>query len=74
MQAGPYVLVDAYRLVRAPKEAAREEGPKQEDAVIPLRARARHVQFVEEPVHVEKGRRELVQDKGRAVEVNKRAL
>ena len=74
MQAGPDVLVDAQRLIGAPQEAAREERGQQEDAVVPLGAGARHVQFVEEPVHVEKGRRELVEDKGRAVEIDKRPL
>lgn len=74
MQASPYILVDAHRLIGAPQEAAREERGKQNDAVIPLSAGARHVQFVEEPVHVEKGGREFVEDKGRAVEVDKRPL
>lgn len=74
MQAGPHVLVDAHRLIGAPQETAREEGGEQEDAVVPLGAGARHVQFVKEPVHVEERGRELVENKGRAVEVDKRPL
>lgn len=74
VQAGPDVLVDAHGLVRAPEEAAGEEGEEEQDAVVPLCARARHVQLVEEPVDVEEGGGELVEDEGRAVEIDKGSL
>lgn len=52
MQRGPDVLVDADGLVGAPEEAAAEEAAEEEHAVVPLGARAGHVEFVEEPVEV----------------------
>ena len=74
VHGGPEVLVDAQRLVRTPEETATEEGDEQEDAVDELGERASHVEFVEEPVEVEEGRRELVEDKRGGVEVDERAL
>ena len=74
MERGPDVLVDADGLVGAPDEAAGEEGDGQEDAVVELRLGARPAEFVEEPVEVEKGRRELVEDEGGAVEVDEGPL
>ncbi len=74
VQGGPDVLIDADGLVGAPDEAAGEEGDEQEDAVVELGARAGHVDLVEEPVEVEEGRGELVQDEGRAVVVDERSL
>ena len=71
VHGGPEVLVDAQGLVRAPEEAAAEEGGEQEDAVDELGHRAGHVEFVKEPVEVEERRRELVEDEGDGVEVDK---
>lgn len=69
MQRGPDVLGDADALIGAPEEATAEEGGEEEETVVPLRAGASHVEFVEEPVEVEKGGGELVEDEGWAVEV-----
>lgn len=74
MQGRPDVLVDADGLVGAPDETAAEEGDEQEDAVVELGARARHVDLVEEPVEVEEGRGQLVEDEGWTVVVDERSL
>ena len=74
MQCRPDVLGDADGLVRAPQQATAEEAREEEDAVVPLGAGAGHVQLVEEPVEVEEGGRELVEDEGGAVEVDKGSL
>ena len=74
MQCCPDVLGDADGLIGAPEQATAEEATEEKHAIIPLRTGAGHVQLIEEPVKVEKGRRELVEDKGRAVEVDKRTL
>ena len=42
VQRCPHILVDAHGLVGAPKEAASEEGRKEENTVVPLRAGAGH--------------------------------
>ncbi len=74
MHGGPDVGVHADGLVAAPDEAAAEEGGEQQEAVVPLRAGAGHVQLVEEPVEVEEGGGELVEDEGGAVEVDEWSL
>lgn len=74
MQCCPDVLGDADRLIRAPEQATAEEAREEKHAIVPLRSGAGHVQLIEEPVKVEEGRGELVEDKGRAVEVDKRSL
>ena len=74
MQRGPDVLGHADGLVGAPEEAAAEEAGEEEDAVVPLGAGAGHVELVEEPVEVEEGGGELVEDEGGAVEVDEWAL
>ena len=74
MQPGPNILVDTDRLIGTPDETAAEEGEEQHHAVVPLQARAGHVQFVEEPVEVEEGGGELVEDEGWAVEVDEGSL
>lgn len=74
LDSGPDVLVDAEGLVGAPDEAAREEDKEEEDAVVELEAGAGEVEFVEEPVDVEEGGGELVEDKGWGVEVDEGAL
>ena len=74
MESGPDVLRDADGLVGAPEQATAEEAGEEKDAVVPLGSGAGHVQFVEEPVEVEKGGREFVEDEGRAVEIDKGTL
>lgn len=74
MQGRPDVLGDADRLIGAPEQATAEKAGEEEHAVVPLGAGAGHVQLIEEPVKVEEGRGELVEDKRRAVEVDKRSL
>ena len=74
MQRGPDVLGHADGLIGAPEQAAAEEAGEEEDAVVPLGSRTGHVELVEEPVEVEKGGGELVEDEGGAVEVDKRTL
>lgn len=55
-----YVVKNTDGLVAAPDEAAGEEGEEEDDAVVELQFRARHVEFVAEPVDVEERRGELV--------------
>ena len=74
MEGGPAVLVYAERLVGAPQETAAEEGCKEEDPVVPLGAGAGHLKLVEEPVEVEEGGGELVEDECGAVEIDKWSL
>ena len=74
MEGGPAVLVDAQGLVGAPQETAAEEGGEEEDAVVPLGAGAGHVELIEEPVEVEEGGGELVEDEGGAVVVHEGSL
>ena len=74
MQRCPDVLGDADGLIGAPEQATAEEASEEEHAIIPLRPGAGHVQLIEEPVKVEEGRGELVEDKRRTVEVDKRTL
>ena len=74
MDGCPDVLVDADGLVGTPDEAAGEEGEEEEDAVVELGAGAGHVNFVEEPVEVEKGGGEFVEDESRPVEIDEWSL
>ena len=74
VQRGPDVLRHADGLVGAPEQAAAEEAGEEEDAVVPLGAGAGHVELVEEPVEVEEGGGEFVEDEGGAVEVDKGTL
>jgi hypothetical protein len=70
----PHVDVDDGRLVGTPDQAAEEEGDEQGDAVVQLGLGARHVELVEEPVDVEEGSGELVEDEDGGVEVEVGAL
>ena len=70
----PDVAEDLDRLVGAPEEAAGHECQEQEDAVDELQCGAREGELVAEPVDVEEGRGELVEDKGWRVEVYEGAL
>jgi len=74
LDGGPDVLVHADGLVGAPDEAAGEEDEEEEEAVVELEAGAGEVELVEEPVDVEEGGGELVEDEGWGVEVDEGAL
>ena len=74
LDSGPYVLVDADGLVGAPDEAAGEEGGEEDEPVIELDAGACQVELVAEPVDVEEGGGELVEDEGGGIEIDKGAL
>lgn len=74
MQCRPDVLGDADRLIGAPEQATAEKAGEEEHAVIPLRAGAGHVELIEEPVEIEERGGKLVEDEGRAVEVDERSL
>jgi len=64
----PHVAVHNNRLPGAPDQAAAEEGNQQENAVVQLWLRAGHIKLVEEPMNVEEGCRQLVEDEdGRVV-------
>jgi hypothetical protein len=53
MQRPPHVLINSNRLVCSPAEATAEKCEQKRNAVIELRLRARHIEFVEKPVEVE---------------------
>lgn len=74
VERGPDIGIDAEGLVGAPHEATAKEGGEEEDTVVPLGLGAGHVEFVEEPVEVEKRGGELVEDECRAVEIDKGSL
>ena len=74
MQRGPDVLVHTDGLVGAPDEAAGEEHEEEDDPVVPLVFRAGEVDFVEEPVDVEEGGGEFVEDECWAVEIEEGSL
>lgn len=74
MQSSPDILIDADGLVGAPDEAAAEEGGEQDNAIVPLVFRAGKMQFIKEPVDVEKWGGELVEDKSWTVEIQKGSL
>jgi hypothetical protein len=61
-------------LVGTPNEAAAEEGGEEGDAVVKLAPGARHVELVEEPVDVEEGGGELVEDENVRVVVEEGSL
>ena len=65
---------DTGGVVDAPEEAGGEEGGDEEDAVVELEGGAGEAELVEEPVDVEEGGGELVEDEGRGVEVEDRPL
>ena len=74
LDRSPDILVDTNGLVGSPHEAAGEESEQEEKAVVELRARAGHVDFVKEPMKVEERGGELVEDECGAVEVDERSL
>ena len=70
----PDVAEDLDGLVGAPEEAAGHECQEQEDAVDELQGGAGEVELIAEPVDVEEGGGELVEDEGWGVEVHEGAL
>lgn len=74
MDSCPDILVDANGLVGAPNKAAGKERKQKQKSIIQLCLRSGHVEFVEEPVEVQEWGRELVEDEGAAVEVDKWSL
>lgn len=71
---GPDVAEDFNRLICTPEQAAGHECQEQEDAVDELEGRAGERELVAEPVDIQEGRRKLVKDKGRGVEVDEGSL
>lgn len=65
---------DADGLVGAEDEAGAEEGDEEDDAVVELDFGAREVELVAEPVDVEEGGGELVEDEDGGVGVDEGAL
>lgn len=74
MDGLPHVSVDYYGLPGAPDKTAGEEGEKEGYAIVQLRAGTGHVELVEEPVDVEEGGGELVEDEDGGVEVEEGTL
>ena len=70
----PDVAKDADGLVCAPEEAAGHECKEQEDTVDKLEGGAGERELVAEPVDVEEGRGELVEDERWCVEVHEGSL
>lgn len=70
----PHVLVDDGGLPGAPDQTTGEEGDEEGDAIVELHAGSGHVELVAEPVDIEEGGRELVEDEGRGVEVEEGSL
>lgn len=68
------IVQHVIRLIYAVDEARAEEGGYQCDAVVELRGGACHANLVEEPVEVEKGRGELVEDEDWSIVVHERPL
>lgn len=68
------VRVDEDGLVCAPHDAAAEEGHEQGDAVVELGLGAGKIQLVAEPMDVQEGGGELVEDEGEAVVVSEGPL
>jgi hypothetical protein len=69
-----HVHVDIYGLPGAPDETAGEEYEEEEHAVVPLERAAGHVDLVQEPVNIEEGAGELVENKSWGVKVDKGPL
>lgn len=74
LQSVPHVLVNDSGLPRAPDKAAAEEDRKKKHAIVPLGPAAGHIHFVEEPVDIEEGTGELIENEDWRVVVDKRSL
>jgi len=68
------VYENSYGLVGAPNKAAGEEGEEEHDAIVELDFGASKVELVAKPMNIEEGGGELVEDEGRAVEVQEGSL
>jgi len=60
--------------VRAPDKTAAEEGGEKENAVGELEVGTGFIELVEEPVDIEEGGGEFIEDEGWSVEVDERSL
>ena len=69
VEGAPDVLIDAEGGVGSPDETAAGEGGDKEHAIVPLEFGAGELELVEEPVDVEEGRGELIEDEYGAVVV-----
>ena len=58
-----------HRAIRAPAQPSSKKRANQRHPIIQLRLRARHPELIEEPMEIQKRRRELVQDEHRPVVV-----
>lgn len=56
IDGGPHVAEDVKGLESTVNKSGRKESEEQENAVVKLCFRARHVDLVKEPVNVEEGR------------------
>lgn len=73
-QGNPHVPVHQDGLPAPPENTAAEEDRQEGHAVVPLGATTGHVDLVEEPVDIEEGAGELVQDEDRGIVVEERPL
>lgn len=74
LYGSPHVLVHSEGLVVSPDQSTAAKGCNQSDAVVPLELTACPAQFVEEPVDVDKGGRQFVENEVKTVVVEERAL
>ena len=74
MHGSPDILIYTDGLVCPPEQATREESYKQGDSINKLKFRPRHIQFIEEPVEIEEGRGELIENKCTPIKVEKGSL
>ena len=70
----PYIPIHAYRLVGAPNQAAATKAQQEQNAVDKLSRGSGHAGLVEEPVDIQEGCRELVEDQIHAVVIHERPL
>jgi len=71
LDSGPDILIHSNGLVSAPNKATAEKGEEEEYSIIELDARTGEVKLVTEPVYVKEWGRQLVENEGRSVEVDK---
>lgn len=70
----PHVPVDKDGLPRSPNKAAPEEREEQHHAIVPLEVTSSHVELIKEPVNIEEGAGELVENEHGRVEVDEGSL
>lgn len=74
LEGVPHVPVDEGRLPGSPDEPTAEEHEEEHHAIVPLKVASGHVDLVQEPVDVEEGAGELVENEDGRVEVHERSL